>query len=99
MSTRRQIILLRQCITCRSAGSKLQLIRVVRVSTGEVRLDLESKSPGRGAYMHRSVQCIQEALRRRYLERVLQCPIPPEVQRALAKIADVVSAEHKGDHG
>ncbi|MBU6429663.1 MAG: DUF448 domain-containing protein [Cyanobacteria bacterium REEB65] len=88
---RRQAPLLRRCVTCRSWGSKIELLRVTRSPTGEVMLDLVGKLPGRGAYLHRSPECLGGALRKHYLEKALRRPLSAEAARAIAELAAQLS--------
>lgn len=73
----------RQCVGCREMKNKKELIRVVKSPTGEISLDFVGKKPGRGAYVCRSVDCLQRARKSRALERAFETQIPPEVYDAL----------------
>ncbi len=52
----------RTCVGCREVQAKRTLTRVVRTDTG-VEIDLTSKVPGRGAYIHNLKTCWQAALK------------------------------------
>lgn len=52
----------RTCIGCREVQGKRQLVRVVRLPDRRVRIDPTGKAAGRGAYVHASHGCWQEAL-------------------------------------
>jgi len=52
----------RTCIGCREVQGKRQLVRVVRLPDGRVRIDPTGKAAGRGAYVHANPGCWQEAL-------------------------------------
>ncbi len=52
----------RTCIACRSAGSKRELVRVVRHPDGSVVVDESGKANGRGAYLCRDPKCWASAL-------------------------------------
>ena len=58
---------------------KKELVRVVKSPEGEISLDLTGKSPGRGAYVCRSVECLRKARKSRGLERAFSCQIPAEI--------------------
>ncbi|HEY9856583.1 MAG TPA: YlxR family protein [Stenomitos sp.] len=77
---------LRRCVSCRQLGSKLELIRVVRTPEGAVVLDCRGKASGRGAYVHRRAACVEEALKRRHLDRALRCSVPAELARNIAAL-------------
>jgi hypothetical protein len=71
-------------VGCRTHGGKRALLRVVRTREGEVVLDPGQRSPGRGAYLHEDPGCIQEARRRRALERALRARVPEALWDAAA---------------
>lgn len=48
---------------------KQELVRIVRSPEGAISVDLTGKKPGRGAYICRSVECLQAARKKRKLER------------------------------
>jgi len=74
----------RQCMGCRERKAKRDMIRVVRCTDGEVRLDFSGKLNGRGAYICPDSQCLKKAQKARSLERSLEVPIPEEVYERLA---------------
>jgi len=74
----------RQCMGCRERKAKREMIRVVRCTDGEVRLDFSGKLNGRGAYICPQKACLQKAQKAKSLERSLEVPIPQEVYERLA---------------
>ena len=84
---RHQAPLTRRCVTCRLWASKLELLRVTRSPMGEVLLDRSGRLPGRGAYVHRSRQCLEGALRTHQLERARRGPLPSDLVGLLATLA------------
>ena len=65
----------RTCIGCRVRGPKQQLLRVVAVGSDEGSLvvaDPGARAPGRGAYLHPTLACLEFAVRRRALARALR---------------------------
>ena len=75
---------MRQCLGCREHKPKRELVRVVRSPEGEVSLDFKGKSPGRGAYICPSPECLQKARKARALDRALEIQIPDEIYEKLA---------------
>ena len=75
----------RQCMGCRERKAKRELIRVVRMTDGNVSLDFSGKLNGRGAYICPDVACLAKARKARSLERSLEVPIPEEVYDRLEK--------------
>ena len=74
----------RQCLGCREHKPKRELIRVVRSPEGVISLDFRGKSPGRGAYLCPSADCLARVRKARALERAFECAIPDEIYDALA---------------
>ena len=79
----------RMCTGCGEMKPKRELVRVVKNKEGEISLDLTGKKPGRGAYVCRSLECLQKARKQKRLERALSCQIPDEVYNSmLAEMRD-----------
>ncbi|MGI6248263.1 MAG: RNase P modulator RnpM [Acutalibacteraceae bacterium] len=70
---------LRQCMGCNERKPKKELVRVVKNKEGEISLDLKGRSPGRGAYVCHSLDCLAKAQKSKRFERVFECKIPEEV--------------------
>ena len=75
----------RQCMGCRERKAKRDLIRVVRCTDGEVRVDFSGKMNGRGAYICPDAECLKKALRSKALDRSLEVTIPEEVYDRLSR--------------
>ena len=75
----------RQCMGCRERRAKKELIRVVRMTDGNVSLDFGGKLNGRGAYLCPDPECLKKAQKSKALERSLEAEIPQEVYDRLAK--------------
>ena len=74
---------MRQCTGCQEMKNKKERIRVLKTSEGEILLDATGKKNGRGAYLCRSMDCLEKAIRSRGLERSLKVKIPDEVYETL----------------
>ncbi len=81
MKTRK--IPMRMCVGCREMKEKRSLLRIVKSAAGEVSFDPVGKAPGRGAYICRSQQCLEKAVRQRQLERALETKIDEAVYARL----------------
>ena len=75
----------RQCMGCRERKNKRDMLRVVRVPSGEVSLDFSGKLNGRGAYVCPDPECLKKARKTRALERCLEVAIPEEVYDRMEK--------------
>ena len=69
----------RTCVGCRQEAGKKGLIRVVRLPAGGVALDPSGKASGRGAYVHQDPSCIDQARKKRALDRALGASISAEL--------------------
>jgi predicted RNA-binding protein YlxR (DUF448 family) len=78
---------IRTCVACRTAAPKRGLIRVVRNPQGLVEVDSTGKKAGRGAYVCRTVSCVQAALKAKKLERSLKVALPAEMAQELLRLA------------
>ncbi len=81
MKTRK--IPMRMCVGCREMKEKRSLLRIVKSAAGEVSFDPVGKAPGRGAYICRSQQCLEKAVRQHQLERALETKIDEAVYARL----------------
>ena len=67
---------MRQCLGCREHKPKRELIRVVRSPEGAISLDFRGKSPGRGAYLCPSADCLARARKSRARGRAIDFANP-----------------------
>ena len=85
---------MRMCTGCNEMKPKKELVRVVMspqkrdeagnvLSASEISLDLTGKKPGRGAYVCKSLECLQAARKARRLERAFSCKIPDEIYETM----------------
>ena len=86
MKTRK--IPMRMCVGCREMKEKRSLLRVVKSAEGAISLDRVGKAPGRGAYVCRSKECLQKAIKQRQLERALETRIDEAVYAQLMEEMD-----------
>ena len=75
----------RQCMGCRERKAKREMIRVVRMTDGNVSLDFSGKLNGRGAYICPDPLCLQKAQKARSLDRSLETEVPEQVYDRLRK--------------
>ncbi|HWG03080.1 MAG TPA: YlxR family protein [Trebonia sp.] len=65
----------RTCVGCKERAAKSSLLRLVAAGSG-IEPDPQARRPGRGAYLHPSLACLEQAQRRRAFPRVLRVPGP-----------------------
>lgn len=75
----------RMCVGCREMKYKKELIRIVRTPEGEIMLDKTGKKSGRGAYICTDLNCLNQAIKGKRLEKALEHAIPPDVIEVLKK--------------
>ena len=75
----------RQCMGCRERKPKRDMIRIVRATDGQVRLDFGGKMNGRGAYICPDPECLKKVRKSKALDRSLEVPIPEDVYERLEK--------------
>ncbi len=72
--------ILRRCVACRQLLDRRQLWRVIRDHKDGVLLD---EGMGRSAYLCPSEDCLEEARRRKRLQKSLRCQVPDAVLTTL----------------
>lgn len=76
---------MRMCTACREMKPKRELIRVVKTSGGEIKLDTTGKTGGRGAYICRSKECFLKARKTNVLARAFETKVDDEIYTQLEK--------------
>ena len=71
---------LRRCVSCRQLLDRQQLWRVIRLAGGGMALD---RGMGRSAYVCPNPACVEEARRRRKLQKALRCQVADSIIAAL----------------
>ena len=87
---------IRTCVSCRTSSEKKSLVRIVRTTEGEVRIDPTGKVPGRGAYLCGAKECVALAIKANKLGRALRCEIPERFRTELENLAAKDSAPPLG---
>ena len=72
--------ILRRCVACRKMLDRQHLWRVIRDHKNGVVLD---KGMGRSAYLCPNKTCLNEAHRRKRLQKALRCQVPMSVLEVL----------------
>ncbi|MEB3297319.1 MAG: YlxR family protein [Cyanobacteriota bacterium] len=63
---------LRRCVSCRQLLDRTHLWRVIRLAGGGIALD---QGMGRSAYLCRQRSCLEDARKKKRLQRALRCQI------------------------
>ena len=77
----------RTCVACRSSSDKREFVRIVRSPAGAVEIDLTGKKAGRGAYLHPSVVCWEQGLKKGRIEAALKVKLAPDDRLRLTEFA------------
>lgn len=70
---------MRKCVATGEQLPKKELIRIVRTPDAGVEIDVSGKMNGRGAYLKKSIEAVDTAIKRKALSRALECEIPAEI--------------------
>ena len=79
---------LRTCVVTREKLPKKELLRIVRTPEGVVVPDETGKMNGRGAYIKKDVSVLEQAKKKKVLERHLECVIEKSVYEEIRKVLE-----------
>ena len=85
MAVQAKKVPLRKCTGCQEMKIKKEMMRILRTAEGEIVLDTTGRKNGRGAYVCRSMECFEKAVKSKGLERSLKCRVPEEAYESLKK--------------
>ena len=79
---------LRTCVVTGEKLDKRDLLRIVRDKDLNVNIDLTGKMNGRGAYIKKDLKVLDEAIKKKSLEKKLECNVSDEVYDEIRKILE-----------
>ena len=79
---------LRTCVVTKEKLEKKDLLRIVKNNEGIVSVDETGKANGRGAYIKRDINVLEQAKKSKALERHLETTISDEVYEEIRKIIE-----------
>ncbi|MEU6578324.1 YlxR family protein [Streptomyces sp. NPDC046805] len=82
----------RTCVGCRKRAAKRDLLRIVAIEDACVP-DPRGTLPGRGAYVHPALVCLDQAVRRRAFTRALRAPGALDTQALRRYVEQMTVAE------
>lgn len=88
---------LRMCTGCGEMKTKKEMIRVLKTPEEDIIIDSTGKKNGRGAYVCRTLACLQKAIKTKGLERSLKVSIPKELVETLEKEMILIESGSKED--
>ncbi len=74
---------MRMCVGCQQMRDKNNMIRVIRTQDGEFCIDRTGKKNGRGAYICKSPDCLELAVKNHGLDRSFKTKIPKDTVEML----------------
>ena len=81
---------LRRCLGCFESKSKKDLYRIVKTKEGEILLDKTGKLNGRGAYICKSKECLEKAIKSKRIEKEFEVKISDEIYTELKNMIEIV---------
>lgn len=82
----------RTCVACGRVRPKRELVRIVRMPTGEIKVDLTGKVSGRGAYVCPEPPCAERGVKEGRLQHALEVPVPESLVDELRRAVVVAAA-------
>ena len=73
----------RTCIGCNSQKNKKDLIRIVKNKEGIISIDRTGKANGRGAYICDNIECLENAIKTKRLEKTFETSISNKIYENL----------------
>ncbi|MDR7869943.1 MAG: YlxR family protein [Tissierellaceae bacterium] len=77
---------IRKCLACGEGKPKKELIRIVKTTEGDVKVDLTGKLNGRGAYICPTIECLELAIKSKKISRSLEVEITDHVYNELREV-------------
>lgn len=80
---------LRRCLGCYESKPKNELYRIVKTKEGQILLDKTGKLNGRGAYICKSKECLEKAIKSKRIEKEFETKISDEIYIELKNVIDI----------
>ena len=77
---------MRRCVATNESCPKKDLLRIVRNKDGEVSVDISGKANGKGAYLKKSLEALEQAKKKNALGRALEVEIPEAVYAEIERV-------------
>ncbi len=78
----------RTCVVTKESLQKKDLLRIVRTPEGNVEVDETGKLNGRGAYIKKDINVLNQAMKSKILEKRLECSIEESVYETIKNIIE-----------
>ena len=70
---------MRMCTGCREMKPKKELIRIVKTTDGEIKIDITGKLNGRGAYVCKDAECMRKIRKGNALSHAFSCAVSQDM--------------------
>ncbi len=77
---------MRSCVVTKEKLPKMELLRIVKTTDGEIVPDMSGKINGRGAYIKKDIDVLEKAKKNKILDKVLETNISEDVYDEISKI-------------
>ena len=77
---------MRRCVGCCTSKDKNELIRIVMQKDGNVFIDVDGNNDGRGAYLCKSIECLNKAKKNHGIARSFKTTVPDAVYEQLERM-------------
>lgn len=77
---------MRTCVVTKEKFPKMELVRIVRTPENEVKIDLNGKMNGHGAYLKKDLNVIDKAEKTKILNRYLEVEVPKNIYDELRNL-------------
>lgn len=78
----------RKCVVTGNEHAKMEMFRIVRLSTGEVQVDTTGKLRGHGVYCEKTLAAVEKAKKKKVFDHSLECVVPEEVYDKLIQLLE-----------
>ena len=75
--------ILRRCIACSEQKEKSEMLRIVKPKGEKLQVDLTGKKNGRGAYICKSEECLNKAIKSNRFEKTFEIEVEKEFYESL----------------
>lgn len=82
---------MRMCVGCQEMKEKRNMIRVLKTQENTFCIDVTGKKNGRGAYLCKNTDCLNQAIKNHGLERSFRMSIPKETVAELVKEMETIA--------
>ena len=78
----------RMCVVTREKHDKKDLLRIVKDKDNNIFVDLSGKKNGKGAYITKSIEVLDKAIKSKILDRTFDVEIPNSLYDEIRKIIE-----------